>query len=134
MSMRAATLSSANDLKQFLIDNNLGKEDILSLQLNASGHYDIIWDAADPTGYTAGVGARNVDLVSGVRLRTIRVQASGSDATIVILGGSTITVKDGDIFEVDWEGRYKGTGAAVAGNRIAITGAGAYYFVSWLVR
>lgn len=54
MTMRAQTLSTVNDLKKFLVDNNLGKEDIFSLQLNASGHYDIIYDGADVTDLDAG--------------------------------------------------------------------------------
>ena len=62
------------------------------------------------------------------------MHASGGDATVVILGGDAITVKDGSTFEVDWEGRYVGDGTAAAPNRIAITGASAHWYVSWLDR
>jgi len=134
MAIRSATFATVKEAVDFLVDNNLGKEDIFTFQLNATGWYDVVWDETDPTVYAAGTGAHTVTLAEGARLRTIRVQASGSDATIVILGGDTITVKDGDTFEVDWNGLYGGTGAAAASNRVVITGVGAYYFVSWLQR
>ena len=134
MAIRSVSFATAKEAVDFLVEHKLGKEDIFSFQLNASGWYDVVYDDADPTDYAAGSGARNVDLAEGARLRRIRVQASGGDATVVILGGDTVTVKDGDTFDVDWGGLYVGTGASSAANRVAVAGAGAYYFVSWLQR
>jgi hypothetical protein len=117
-----------------MTSNHFGPEDIKVLGgQNQSGHIDIVYDDEDPSGAAAGAGAANVDLAAGSRLQRIRVTASGGDTTLNILGLGSFTILSGDTFEIDWEGRYVGTGVAAAGNRVAI-GANSLYFVSWLER
>jgi len=134
MALRSNTFRSAHELTTWLVANDRGPEDITVLGgLNQSGHIDIVYDDTDPSGAAAGAGAANVDLVAGARLQRIRVTASGGNTTLNILGLGSFTILSGDTFEIDWEGRYVGTGVAAAGNRIAI-GANSLYFVSWLAR
>lgn len=133
MAIRSASFQSSKALVDFLVENAMGKEDILALSYNSSGWVEVIYDSADPTGAAAGAGATDIDLAEGARLRRIRVTASGGNTTLNILGLGSFTILDGDTFEIDWEGRYVGDGTAVAANRIAI-GANSLYFVSWLDR
>ncbi len=134
MAIRSNTFPSAHALATWMKSEGYGPEDVLVLGgQNQSGHIDIVYDDADPTGSVAGAGAANVDLADGARLHRIRVTASGGNTTLDILGSGSFTILDGDTFEIDWEGRYKGDGTAVAANRIAI-GANSLYFVSWLDR
>jgi len=90
MTMRAQTLSTVNDLKKFLVDNNLGKEDIFSLQLNASGHYDIIYDGADVTDLDAGTVEG--DTGAGATISVDAVAASAASGATASKKGSLLDV------------------------------------------
>ena len=132
--IRSDTFPSAFALATWMRSAGYGPQDvIITGGQNQSGHIDVLYDDADPSGAAAGAGAANVDLAAGARLHRIRVTASGGNTTLNILGLGSFTILSGDTFEIDWEGRYVGTGAAAAGNRIAI-GANSLYFVSWLAR
>jgi len=134
MAIRTNTFPHAHALSTWLVANDMGPEDITIFGgSNQSGHIDIMYDDADPTGIAAGAGAANVDLADGARLHRIRVTASGGNTTLNILNKGSFTILSGDTFEIDWEGRYEGDGTATAANRIAI-GANSLYFVSWLAR
>jgi hypothetical protein len=132
--IRSNTFPTAFALASWMRDSGYGPQDItITGGQNQSGHIDILYDDADPTGVAAGAGAANVDLAEGARLQRIRVSATGGNTTLNILGLGSFTILSGDTFEIDWEGRYVGTGVAAAENRIAI-GANSLYFVSWLDR
>lgn len=81
---------------------------------------------ANTFGYAAGTAAGTVDVPAGARLRSVRVTATGTAATIAIAGGATITVPANATFAEQV------VGDVPAGADVVIGGTPAAYFVSWM--
>lgn len=54
--------------------------------------------------YSSGTGGATVSLTGGKRLMQISCKAVGSDGTVTVAGGDSITVRAGDTFTADYYG------------------------------
>jgi hypothetical protein len=110
MALRVRTFIDANELKNYLENNEMGPEDIMFLDINDSDHMVILFDDADEIlKYHAGVSG-TVTLNDGDRIQTIWcVGATGT--TIEIFGGDAIPIPEGVPFSFELGGKMKGDGA-----------------------
>ncbi len=81
---------------------------------------------ANTYGYAAGTAAGTADVPANAQLKSIRVVAAGTAATVVIAGGATITVPASTPFSTDV------VGDVAAGADVVIGGTPASWYVSWM--
>lgn len=81
---------------------------------------------ANTFGYAAGTVAGTADVPAAARLRSVKVTAAGTAATVTIAGGATITVPASATFAEQI------VGDVAAGADVVIGGTPAAWFVSWM--
>lgn len=130
MAMIVKSFATVKEVKDFMAENNLGKEDILSFDTNASGFIDILFDDGSISDYASGTNETHT-VGDGYRVRHLQLWASGGAGSATIFGGDTITIPDGARIPLDFHGALIGDGTAASN---IVVGANTYYYIDWYDR